>query len=65
MLLYRAMTNKIVLNGALPQTKVEQKRVFQLAVAEAYFDDEQHFRQMKALCSFSHPALTDSNGRCV
>lgn len=39
--------------------------MFQLAVAEAYFDDEHHYRQMKALCSFSHPSLTDSNGRCV
>lgn len=42
---------------------MESKKAFLLGAAQAYFDEEQHYRQMKALCSFSHPSLTDSSGR--
>lgn len=45
------------------QERVEQGKAFLLAQAQAYFDEQAHFKTMAGLCTFSHPALLDAQKR--
>ena len=41
------------------QDGVKKGELFYLDVAKAYFDDSSHYKCLKGLCSYSHPAVDD------